>query len=97
MMKQDHSRFDTIDYLIPNPYGKRRLHKKKLGKMKDECNGRVIREVLGIRSKVYMFLFEDEEVFAKKLKGANSQVVATMIDPEDYRRCLFKNELLYRD
>ena len=97
MVKRDHERFDTSDYPIPNPYGIERLNKKELGKMKDECNGRVVREVLGLRSKVYMVLFEDEEIFAKKLKGVNSQVVATMIEPEDYRRCLFENELLYRD
>ena len=68
MMKSDHHRFDTSDYPIPNPYGIERLNKKELGKMKDECNGRIVYEVLGVRSKVYMVLFEDG-IFAKKLKG----------------------------
>ena len=64
--------------------------------MKDECNGRVVYEVLGVRSKAYMVLFEDA-VFAKKLKGVSSYVAATTIEPDDYRRCLFEHELLYRD
>ena len=64
--------------------------------MKDECNGRIVYEVLGLRSKAYMVLSEDA-VFAKKLKGINSHVVATTIEPDDYRRYLFEHELLYRD
>ena len=96
MMKRDYNHFDTSDYKVPNVYGIEQHNKKEPGKMKDECNGRIVSLFLGLKSKVYFMAYEFI-AFVKKLKGINSSVVSTTIDEEDYKRCLFDNILLYRD
>ena len=97
LIKADvHERFDTSDYPEQNQYGMPRVNKKRLGVMKDECNGKIITEFLGIRSKVYCVLVEFLDRM-KKAKGVKTNVLQNTIDSDDFRECLFQNIQIYRE
>ena len=59
--------YDTSNYTAerPLPMGE---NKKKIGFMKDELGGRIMKEFIGLRSKCYSYLTEDGNV-VKKAKG----------------------------
>ena len=54
-MKQDSWMYDTSNYPKDHPLYSA-TNKKVLGKMKDECGGDVIQEVVAIRAKMYSVL-----------------------------------------
>ncbi|XP_054277901.1 uncharacterized protein LOC128996535 [Macrosteles quadrilineatus] len=69
---------------------------KVLGKFKDELNGTYIQEFLGVRTKVYCVVKEDEvQDPIKKCKGITKPVVSKILRAEDYRRCIMENEDWY--
>jgi hypothetical protein len=85
--------YDTSDFAENNVYGMPRVNKKVLGKMKDELNGVVMREFIGLRSKMYATNVEgNEKLSVKKSKGVKRSVVKNEITFEDYRKCLFNRE-----
>ena len=77
--------FDTSDYPENHPLHSV-VNKKVLGKMKDETNGVPIREFVGLRSKMYSFVFGERE--EKKLKGISKAVVKREINFDMNRRTL---------
>ncbi|XP_054259555.1 uncharacterized protein LOC128984277 [Macrosteles quadrilineatus] len=81
--------FDTSDYPENNPYGMPRVNKKVLGKMKDELSGRIMREQIALRSKMYAHEVEDGSV-CKKSKGVKKSVTEKEITFDDYKKCLFE-------
>ena len=81
-------RFDTSDYPENHPSGiPTGINKKVLGMMKDEAGGKIIKEFVGLRAKLYSFVMDDGEE-TKKCKGIKKQVVEGSISHEDYKTCL---------
>ena len=81
-------RFDTSDYPENHPSGiPTGINKTVLGMMKDEATGKIIKEFVGLRSKLYSFKM-DEGGENKKCKGVKKQVVENSITYEDYKTCL---------
>ena len=81
-------RFDTSDYPENHPSGiPTGINKKVLGMFKDEAAGKIIKEFVGLRSKLYSFIMEDGEE-NKRCKGVKKQVVENSISHEDYKTCL---------
>ena len=91
-MKRDVARFDTSDYAVDNPYGMPRVNKKVPGLMKDENNGALMTEFVGLRFKMYATRTFNAAVGStsetKKVKGVWRHVVANDIQFDDYIRCL---------
>ena len=81
-------RFDTSGYPSDHPSGiPSGFNKKVLGMFKDEVNGDIIDEFVGLRAKLYSYkMFEGEE--SKKCKGIKKSVVKKSITHEDYKKCL---------
>ncbi|XP_026826253.1 uncharacterized protein LOC113562126 [Ooceraea biroi] len=86
-MKHDVARFDTSDYEVDNAYGMPLANKKVPGLMKDENNGTIMTEFVGLRAKMYAVRVAGRKD-TKKAKGVKSNVVSKAITFEDYTRCL---------
>ncbi|XP_071579631.1 uncharacterized protein [Temnothorax nylanderi] len=86
-VKRDIARFDTSDYAVDNAYGIPLANKKVPGLMKDENNGAIMTEFVGLRAKMYT-LRVDGKKDCKKAKGVKNNVVARTITFDDYTRCL---------
>ena len=89
-MKEIIEELDTSDYPKNHP-----LHstdnKKVIGKFKDELNGKIMNEIVFLRSKAYSFTLTDlSEV--KKLKGIGKTIITKDIRFDDYKDCLFNNK-----
>ena len=81
-------RFDTSDYPENHPSGiPTGINKKMLGMFKDEAGGKIIKEFVGLRAKLYSYKMDEGEE-SKKCKGVKRQVVTTSITHEDYKTCL---------
>ena len=80
--------FDTSNYPSDHSSGiPSGINKKVLGMFKDEANGDIIDEFVGLRAKLYSYkMFEGEE--SKKCKGVKKSVVKKNITHEDYKTCL---------
>ena len=78
--------YDTSDYPKEHPIYSRE-NKKVIRKMKDECNGKPISEVVCLRSKIYSILFEDGN--KKKAKGTTKVVTKKEISHQNYKDALF--------
>ena len=89
------SRFDTSGYpndgSRPLPVGK---NKKVIGLMKDELGGEIMKEFISLRPKMYSYTVGSTE--PKKCKGIKKYVVKKTISFEDYKKCLFNGENIYR-
>ena len=89
-------RFDTSDYPESHPSGiPTGENKKVLGMMKDEVAGKIIKEFVGLRSKLYSFVMDDGGE-TKKCKGIKKQVVESSIRHEHYKTCLTTGKELLR-
>ena len=67
-MQEDIERSDTSDYPKDNQFGIPLQNKKVIGLMKDECNGKIMTEFIGLRSKMYSVLIQNDQLI-KKAKG----------------------------
>ena len=78
--------YDTSDYPKDHPQYSAK-NKKVVGKMKDECAGRLIAEYVGLRPKMYSILEADGRNI-KKAKGVKKSVVRKNIYHDQYRETL---------
>ncbi|KAL6418146.1 hypothetical protein ACFW04_012309 [Cataglyphis niger] len=95
-MKRDIDRFDTSDYAVNNVYGMPLVNKRIPGLIKDENNGAIMTEFVGLRAKMYA-LRVDGKNETKKIKGVKSAVVARTITFDDYARCLRRDIEITRE
>ena len=90
-MREMIDEFDTSDYKKDNIYGLPQVNKKVLGKFKDEMNGKLLEEFIGLASKLYSnkdFASNDE---MKKAKGVKKNIIKNQITHNDYKICLENN------
>ncbi|XP_025075340.1 uncharacterized protein LOC112552955 [Pogonomyrmex barbatus] len=86
-MKRDIARFDTSNYPLDNAYGMPLVNKKVPGLMKDENNGAIMTEFVGLRAKMYAVRVDGRKDI-KKAKGVKNNVITRTITFDDYTRCL---------
>ena len=86
-IKANENFYDTSDYPKEHPLHST-VNKKVLGKMKDECAGTPISEVVCLRSKMYSVMKADEKNI-RKAKGVKKNVVKKQIKHEQYKQALF--------
>ena len=86
-MKTNLSKFDTSDYPSENIFNMPHANKKIVGLMKDECNGQILTEFVGLRSKMYSTRVDGQD-HMKKIKGIKVSVVKKTIKFDDFVDCL---------
>ena len=89
-MKENSWLYDTSNYPRDNPLYDNR-NKKVLGKMKYECGGLAIEEVVAIRPKMYSVLKEGKKN-EKKAKGVKKNVIEKEITHDHYKEALLRSE-----
>ena len=63
----------------------------KLGCLKDECNGKIMREFCGTCAKSYSYTIEGETIENKKCKGVKDSAIEELTI-KDYLNCVFEEE-----
>ena len=93
--KDVEKRFDTSGYSKddnrPLPVGE---NKKKLGLMKDEVGGKIMKEFVALRAKMYAYRKIDKGVEEKRCKSTKKYVVSEGLTFEDCKTCLFDGETI---
>lgn len=95
-MKNTIEMYDTSDYPEGNVYDMPRVNKKIPGLFKDELNGRIMSEFVGLRSKMYAVRCVDGKLNMKKAKGVKKYVLKNHITFEDYMNCVLNNSIIVR-
>ncbi|XP_054008915.1 uncharacterized protein LOC128892496 [Hylaeus anthracinus] len=78
-IKRDINRFDTSDYPVGNVYDIPLVNKEVPGLMKDENNGAIMTEFVGLRAKMYA-LRVDGKKDTKKAKGVVFECMTELLD-----------------
>ena len=89
----DKDKFDNSDYPDSSPCFDK-TNKKVIGKFKDEAAGIPICEFIGLRSKMYSYI-KDNNKGGKTAKGIKKNVIKSNIKHEDYKDTLFNNRGMY--
>lgn len=87
LLRENSERFDTSDYPINNPYNIELKNKKIPGLMKDENNGKIMTEFVGLRSKMYSIRVNGIDNI-KKAKGVKKNVIDKKLSFERYLDCI---------
>ena len=90
---KDKNKFDNSDYPKDSKYFDA-TNKKVIGKMKDEACGIPINEFIGLRSKMYSYV-KDNEQSARTAKGIKKNVIKKNINHKNYKDTLFNKKQLY--
>ena len=92
---EDKHLFDFSDYPITHKCFSAE-NKKKIGKMKDELKSVSLREVIGLKPKMYSLLYSEKNkiIECKKAKGVKKSTLKTKISHADYKNTLLNNSVL---
>ena len=90
---KDKDKFDNSDYPEYSPFYYK-TNKKVIGKFKDEAAGIPITEFVGLRSKMYSYM-KDNQKGGKTAKGIKKNVIKNNIMHDDYKETLFNNKQMY--
>lgn len=93
LIRSNYEQFDTSDFAQPNPFDIQPHNKKVIGVMKDENSGQIMREFVGLRSKMYAIRLHGDKI-TKKAKGVKKSVLKKEIQFEDFMECLLLNSTL---
>ena len=88
----DKNKFDS-DYPESSPYFDK-TNKKVIGKFKDEAAGVPICEFVGLRSKMYSYI-KDNQKGGKTAKGIKKNIIKKNITQENYKETLFNNKQMH--
>ena len=89
----DKDMFENSDYPENSPYYCN-TNKKIIGKFRDEACGIPITEFVGLKSKMYSYV-KDNEKGGKTAKGIKKNVINNNIRHEDYKRTLLNEEQMH--
>ena len=89
----DEDKFDNRDYPEDSPYFDK-SNKKVIGKFKDEAAGIPIIEFVGLRSKMYSYM-KDNDKGGKTGKGIKKNIMKNSIKHENYKDVLFNNKQIH--
>lgn len=89
-MRLDQNKYDTSDFDPNNVYKISLLNKKIPGLMKDENNGLIMTNFIGLRSKMYCIKVNNTKVI-KKAKGVKNYVIKNKLNYNDYLNCIQTN------
>ena len=90
---ENKDKFDNCDYNKESPFYNA-VNKKVIGKFKDESAGIPITEFVGLKSKMYSYV-KDNEQTARTAKGIKKQVIKKDIRHEDYKHVLFNKKRMH--
>ena len=90
---KDNDKFDNSDYPEYSPFFNK-TNKKVIGKFKDEAAGIPITEFVGLKSKMYSYM-KDNQKGGKTAKGIKKNVIKNNIMHDDYKNTLFNNKQMY--
>ena len=90
---KDKDLFDNSDYPIDSPFYFKE-NKKVIGKFKDEAAGTIIKEFVGLRSKMYSYIKENEKE-EKTAKGIKKNIIKNIIKYRDYKETLINNTQMH--
>lgn len=85
-MKKIESVLDLSNYPSQHPLFNS-VNKKKLGYLKDETGGKLIKEFIALKSKLYSYKFIDDSN-VKRAKGLQNAVLNKYINHDHYKDCL---------
>ena len=91
----DKDKFDNSDYPENSPFYYK-INKKVIGKFKDEAAGMPITEFVGLRSKMYSYM-KDNDQGGKTAKGIKKNIIKKNIKHENYKNVLFNNEQMHHN
>ena len=90
---KDNSKFNNSDYPENSPFFNI-TNKKVIGKFKDEAACVPVVEFVGLRSKMYSYIKDNDEG-GKTAKGIKKNVITKNITHEDYKKVLFNNKQMH--
>ena len=89
---KDKHLFDNSDYPEGSPFFNK-TNKKVIGKFKDEVAGLPIVEFVGLRSKMYSYI-KDNEQGSRTAKGIKKNVIKQQLQHDNYKDVLFNKKQL---